>query len=122
MILGDNDSKLHSVGLVKLFESHGIEVYNGAGKTVGNHVNGYPPRSHDCMPAETHFANIFHQAQLNVEDKERKHCRPRSMIMWKNSLVKTWENCALEEVQKLIDRQPKIMQKIIEVEGRRTAF
>ncbi len=30
MILGDNDSKLHSVGLVKLFESHGIEVYNGA--------------------------------------------------------------------------------------------
>ena len=61
MIIGDNDSKLYSNQLVELFESHGIEAYNGSGKTVGEHPNGYPPRSHDCIPAETHFANIFHQ-------------------------------------------------------------
>ena len=89
---------------------------------MGNHANGYPLRSQDFMPAETHFANFFHQAQLNLEARERKRCRPTSMTMWKNSLVTTWENCPLEEVQKLIDRQPKIMQKIIEVEGRSTAF
>ncbi len=117
-----NFLQLHSKQLVDLFESHGIEVYNGSGKTVGEHPDGYPPRSHDCMPAETHFANIFHRAQCDLTEKERKRSRSRSMMMWKNSLDYTWDNCPLEEIQKLIDRQPMIMEKIIEVDGARTRF
>ena len=120
MIIGDNDSKLHSKGLVDLFESNGIEVYNGSGRTVGSHENGYPPRSHDCQPVETHFANVYHEAQLKLEDAERN--RSRSMLMWKNSLDSTWENWPLEEIRKLISRQPEVMKKIIEVEGGRTKF
>ena len=102
---------LHSVGLVNLFESHNIEVYNGS-----------LPRSHDCQPAETHFANVFHEAQLKLEDAERKRGRTRSMVMWKNALDSVWENWPQEEIQKLIDRQPQIMEKIIELKGSRTKF
>ena len=122
MVIGDNDSKLHSKGLEDLFEDHAIELYNGSGKTVGSHENGYPPRSHDCQPAETHFANVFHEAQVKLEDAEKKRSRPRSMMMWKYALDSTWNNWPLEEIQKLIDRQPEIMEKIVELGGERTAF
>ena len=91
-------------------------------KTVGSHENGYPPRSHDFQPAETHFANVFHEAQNKLEESERKRNRKRSMVMWKYSLDATWNNWPIEEIHKLIDRQPRVMEKIIEVEGGRTNF
>ena len=40
--------------------------------------------------------------------------------MWKRSLDSVWENWPQEEIQKLIDRQPQIMEKIIELKGSRT--
>ena len=47
-------------------------MYPGSGKKPWDRdENGYPPRSHDCMPAETEFANAFEEAQLDVERRER---------------------------------------------------
>ena len=34
--------------------------------------NGYPLRSHDCMPNETEFAETFQDAQEDLERKESK--------------------------------------------------
>ena len=107
MIIGDNDSKLHSKGLVDVFEPNGIGLYNGSGRTVGSHENGYPPRSHDCQPVETHFANVYHEAQLTLEDAERKRNRSRSMVMWKYALDSTWENWHLQKVRTLVDKHQK---------------
>ena len=44
------------------------------------------------------------------------------MRMWKNSLDKTWKEYPLAEIHKVIDRQPKIMQAIIDAQGERTRF
>ena len=46
----------------------------------------------------------------------------RRTMMWKNAVVKTWENRSIKEVQKLIDRQPKVTQAIIAAEGGRTPY
>ena len=40
--------------------------------------------------------------------------------MWHNAIEHTWETRPIEEVQKLIDRQPMVMKAIIEAEGGRT--
>ena len=84
--------------------------------------NGYPPRSHDCMPNETEFANAHEEAQLDVERREKNIKHRRTMMMWKNAVVKTWENRSIKEVQKLIDRQPKVAQAIVAAEGGRTPY
>ena len=84
--------------------------------------NGYPPRSHECMPNETEFANAHEDAQLDVERREKNIGHRRSMKMWKNAIDEVWNKRPISEVRKLIDRQPKIMQAIIEAEGGRTPY
>ena len=79
--------------------------------------NGYPPRSDDCLPAETEFAEQFELAQ----EKKLAHHK-RTMLMWKNALTHTWNTRPIEETQKLIDRMPKIMKAIIEADGGKTKY
>ena len=122
MVIGDNDAKLHSKGLYKLFQDAGIELYVGSGKRTGVHENGYPPRSHDCNPCETYFANIFTKAQERLEWREDHGNKTRTMLMWKYSLDKTIGDYEIAEVRKLIDRQQKIMDAIIAVQGGRTKY
>ena len=85
-------------------------------------LNGYPPRSHDCMPDETEFANVYYDAQIDLERREKYANKPRTMMMWKNALQNTWNQRPIEEVRKLFDRQPMIMEAIISAEGGRTPF
>ena len=82
----------------------------------------YPPRSHDCMPPETEFANAFEDAQIDVERREKNANKRRTMQMWRNAVEHTWETRPMSEIHKLIDRQPKIMHSIIECEGERTCY
>ena len=84
--------------------------------------NGYPARSHDSQPCETEFAQSFEVAQEHLEKKENHDGKRRTMTMWKNSLNHVWNTRPMEETQKLIDRQPKIMRAIIEAEGFRTPY
>ena len=44
------------------------------------------------------------------------------MSMWRNAIEHTWQTRPMSEIQKLIDRQPKIMQAIIDCDGERTSF
>ena len=122
MVIADNDSKLHHPKLVDYFEEHGVEIYDGAGKTCGAHKNGYPPRSHDCNPIETAFANIYQEAQLDLQRREKNAGCRRTMKMWKNALDYTWDNYPTKEFQKLFNRMPKIMEKIIQNKGGRTKY
>ena len=72
--------------------------------------NGYPTRSHDCMPAETEFAEDFEFAQEDVERRENNAHHKRTMHMWKHALEHVWNSRPIEEMQKLIYRMPKIIQ------------
>ena len=69
------------------------------------------------MPVETEFAGGFELAQEDVERCEKNVGHKRSMHMWKNALNHVWNTRPIEETQKLIDRMPKIMKAIIEVDG-----
>ena len=122
MIIADNDKKLHCKEMVDMCEAAGITVYIGAGKNCGDNLNGYPPRSHDAQPIETVFANVFQAAQLDLQRREKNNNRVRTMRMWKNALDKTWKEYPLEEIRKVIDRQPMIMQAIVDAQGERTRF
>ena len=123
LLILDNDTKFHSKMLVTECKAHRIEIYAGSGKRVWDRAdNGYPPRSHDCMPCETEFANAFEEAQLDLERREKNANKKRTMKMWRNSIRKIWFSRPIEEVQKLIDRQPKIQQEIIKKGGRRTKY
>ena len=82
----------------------------------------YPPRSHECMPCETEFANSFEDAQLDVERREKNAKKRRTMLMWRNAVEHTWDTRSMNEIRKLIDRQPKIQQAIIDAEGGRVNF
>ena len=84
--------------------------------------NGYPPRSHDCMPPETEFAESFEVSQVDLERREKNATNKRTMAMWKNALKHVWQTRPIEETQKLIDRMPKIMHAIIEAEGGKTTY
>ena len=84
--------------------------------------NGYPPRSHDCMPDETEFAETFQDAQEDLERREKNRNKRRTMMMWKNALDEQWRNRPIEATRKIIDRQPKIMRAIIEADGARTSY
>ena len=72
--------------------------------TENREKSGYPPRSHDCQPAETEFADDYELTQQNLEMREENLKRKRSMAMWKSSLGHVWENHPIEATQKLIDR------------------
>ena len=89
----------------------------------GKDVKGkYPPRSHEDMPCETEFANSFEDAQLDVERREKNAKKRRTMLMWRNAIEHTWETRPINEIRKLIDRQPKIQQAIIDADGGRVPF
>ena len=79
----------------------------------GRKEKGCPPRSHDCVPNETEFANAHEESQLDVERREKNINHRRTMMMWKNAVKDTWNNRPIEEVRKLIDLQPKVMRAII---------
>ena len=74
------------------------------------------------MPNETEFANSHEEAQLDVERREKNIKHRRTMMMWKNAIDYVWQNRSIEEVRKLIDRQPKVMAAIIEAKGSRTPY
>ena len=100
----------------------GIQIYPGSGKKPWDRAeNEYPPRSHDCMPCETEFAESFEETQIDLERREKNQNKKRTMQMWKNALDHTWATRPLQATRKIIDRQRKIMRDIIEREGGRTA-
>jgi len=74
------------------------------------------------MPPETEFANSFEDAQLDVERREQNAKKRRTMSMWRNAVEHTWDTRPMSEIRKLIDRQPKVMQAIIDCEGGRTEY
>ena len=74
------------------------------------------------MPNETEFANSHEETQLDVERREKNIKHRRTMMMWKNAIDYVWQNRSIEEVRKLIDRQPKVMAAIIEAKGGRTPY
>ena len=82
-------------------------------------ANGYPPRSHGCMPTETEFAGGFEPAQEDVERRKKNAGHERTMHMWKNAL-NIWNTRPIKETRKLTDRMPNIMKGIIEAEGRKS--
>ena len=65
---------------------------------------------------------VHEEAQLDVERREKNINHRRTMKMWKISVERVWKNRPIEEVRKLIDRQPKVMQAIIDAEGGRTSY
>ena len=74
------------------------------------------------MPCETESANSFEEAQLDVERREQNAKKRRTMLMWRNAIEHTWETRPMSEIHKLIERQPKIQQAIIDAEGGRVNF
>ena len=74
------------------------------------------------MPPETEFANSFEDAQLDVERREQNAKKRQTMLMWINAVAHTWETRPIGEIHKLIDRQPKIQEAIINAEGGRVNF
>ena len=123
LLILDNESKFHTKMLVTHMQSHGIQIYPGSGKKPWDRSeNGYPPRSHDCMPNETEFAETFQDAQEDLERREKNRNKRRTMMMWKNALDNEWETRPIEATRKIIDRQPKIMRAIIEADGGRTPY
>ena len=138
LLIMDNDPKLHSKSLVTFMAENGVQIYHGAGKNAWVNFNfsfparfkmtedraedGYPARSHDCQPCETEFAEDFELSQQDVERREKNAKKKRTMVMWKNSVIKVWNNRPMSETHKLIDRMPKIMHAIIEAEGFKTPY
>ena len=122
LLIVDNDTKFHTKQLCTVLERHGIQMYPGSGKKPWDRrENGYPPRSHDCMPAETEFANAFEEAQLDVERREKNLKKSRTMLMWHHAIEYVWQTRPIKEVRKLIEAQPGIMFEIIDNEGERTS-
>ena len=115
-----------------------VQIYPGSGKNPWVHhpfhdadvflihedreENGYSPRSHDCQAEETEFAQSFEEAQQDLERREKNAKHKRTMHMWKNALEHAWNTRPIEHTQKLIDRMPKVMEAIIEVEGRKSKY
>ena len=54
------------------------------------------PRSHDCMPDETEFAETFQDAQEDLERREKNANKRRTMLMWKNALDEKWRTRPIE--------------------------
>ena len=90
--------------------------------TEDREENGYPPRSHDCQPAENEFADDYELAQQDLKRREENLKKKQTMVMWKNSLVHVWENRPIEATRKLIDRMPKIMKASIDADGGKTSY
>ena len=62
----DNESKFHTKMFVTHMKRHGTQIYLGNGKKpLDRSENGYPPRSHDCMPNETEFVNLQKHSKMN---------------------------------------------------------
>ena len=82
LLIMDNESKFHTKMLVTHMKSKGIQIYPGSGKKPWDREeNGYPPRSHDCMPDETEFAETFQDAQEDLERREKNRNKRRTMMM-----------------------------------------
>ena len=56
-------------------------------------------------------------AQQDVERMEKNGSKRRTMVMWKDAVTSVWKKRPVTETQKRIDRMPKIMRAIMEVEG-----
>jgi len=73
LLIMDNESKFHTQMLVKFMQKHGVQIYPGSGKKPWDRAeDGYPPRSHECMPEETEFAETHQEAQIDFERREKK--------------------------------------------------
>ena len=93
-----------------------------AREKLADNGNGYLPRSHDCMSYETVFANVFRLLQDDPERREVSNNCKRIMQMRRNALDKVFDENDIEKVSKIINRQPKVMESIIEVDRERTNF
>ena len=136
LLIMDNDPKLHCKSVVTFMAENGVQIYPGSGKNPwvsppvhrdfqfieDREENGYPPRSHDCQPEETEFAQDFELAQEDLERREKNAKHKRTMHMWKNALEHVWNTRPIEPTQKLIDRMPKVMKAIIETEGGKAKY
>ena len=99
---------------------HGIQIYRGGGKKPWDRQeNGYPPRSHDCMPCETEFAEVFEEYQVDLERREANLNKTRTMQMCKNALDHVWATRPTEATRMILDCQPKIIRAIIDGDGER---
>ena len=54
--------------------------------------------------------------------REANANKRRTMNMWRNAIDHTCETRPMEEIHKLIDRQPKVVQTIIDCEGGRSGY
>ena len=72
LLIMDNESKFHTQMLVKFMQKHRVQIYPGSGKTHWDRAeDGYPPRSHDCMPKETKFPETRQESQKDLERREK---------------------------------------------------
>ena len=122
----------------RFMAENGVQIYPGSGKNPWVSPpfycdfqcdedcaeNGYPPRSHDCQPEETEFAEDFELTQENLERREKNVNHKRTMHMWKNALEHVWNTRPIEHThrKKLIDRMPKFMKAIIAAKGGKTKY
>ena len=93
--------------LLSLFNSYACSMF----------LKSIPPHHHRSR----FFVILLPSLQTDLGRRERNAKKARTM-MWKNALQKTWDEHTIEEAQKLFDRQPMIMESIIETEGGRTKF
>ena len=103
LLILDNESKFHTKMLVTHMESHGIQIYPGSGKKPWDRSeNGYPPRSHDCMPNETEFAETFQDAQEHLKRRENNRNKRRTTMMWNTRLTMSGKPALLKQLEKLL--------------------
>ena len=135
LLIVDNDPKFHGKMITEFMKRNGVHIYWGSRKNVwiirfsyskwafeDKDDSGYPSRSHECQPEEIEFANAYEDAQLDLERREKNLNKKRTMLMWHNAIEHTWETRSIEEVQKLINRQPMVMKAIIGAKGGGTPY
>ena len=72
--------------------------------------------SHDCNPIETVFA------RWKEKIYERLGTTSRSMDKLHKVMIEEWGNLDQEEIRNIIDLQPKVMNAIIENDGKNTKY
>ena len=65
---------------------------------------------------------LVEDAQLDVEKWEKNVNKQRTIIIWRHDVKHIWSTRPKSKAHKLIDRQPKIMQAIIDCDGGHTGY
>ena len=76
----------------------------------------------DRQPQETESAQWFEEIQQDLESRGKK-CQTQANKAHVEECVRAfWNTRKIEHTQNLIDRMPKVMEAIIEVEGRKSKY